>query len=492
MMQALSFSLPPATVSAVPASPPTSGAPSALVGTDTAGVAAGGSLPASGLFAQALASADEHLTPTGAMTDGLALKSATEDATLLALKQNGLGSGDPTSVGLDKAIDANRRLASTLESIDLTIDLTNNMSINGLTHVSTEAVLGDATTVDKGKPEEQPAESVMAGVDVNALMMTAALPLVPAVSPAPTASWRATDRAAVGTEGGVASGADTGADRGVARMLSGLASLTASGPEGPGALTLAQVAADRRSSDQRDGRDAHRSALESGARAARGAVGAPKSETLQSTLQPTRESTLQPNLQAPVQAATSSLSPQAAYPPALVAASLAAPNLDASRGTPTPSFETSLRAAVGSPDFAPALGAQVSMLARDGIGHARLNLHPAEFGPIDVQILLDGRRAQVNMSAEHAATRQALEQALPLLASSLRDAGLTLSGGGVFQQSAQGQAWAQEQAEAQQSAGRSATSGTGAANGSEVGAADMVAVSMQRARAQRGAVDLYA
>jgi flagellar hook-length control protein FliK len=40
----------------------------------------------------------------------------------------------------------------------------------------------------------------------------------------------------------------------------------------------------------------------------------------------------------------------------------------------------------------------------------------------------------VNMSAEHAQTRQALEQALPTLASALRENGLALTGGGVFEQ----------------------------------------------------------
>ena len=38
------------------------------------------------------------------------------------------------------------------------------------------------------------------------------------------------------------------------------------------------------------------------------------------------------------------------------------------------------------------------------------------------------------MAAENGLTRQALEQSMPLLAGSLREAGLTLSGGGVFEQ----------------------------------------------------------
>jgi len=40
----------------------------------------------------------------------------------------------------------------------------------------------------------------------------------------------------------------------------------------------------------------------------------------------------------------------------------------------------------------------------------------------------------VQLSAELSDTRQALEQALPQLAGSLRESGLTLAGGGVFEQ----------------------------------------------------------
>ena len=88
----------------------------------------------------------------------------------------------------------------------------------------------------------------------------------------------------------------------------------------------------------------------------------------------------------------------------------------------------------GTPAFAPALAASVSLLARDGVQEARLQLHPAELGPIAVQIALDGVQARVDFTAEVAATRHAIEAGLPELASALREAGLTLAGGGVFQQ----------------------------------------------------------
>jgi flagellar hook-length control protein FliK len=98
-----------------------------------------------------------------------------------------------------------------------------------------------------------------------------------------------------------------------------------------------------------------------------------------------------------------------------------------------------LSAPVYSPDFAQALGAQVSLLARDGVQQAELHLNPADMGPIHVQIELQGDQARVDFSANAAATRDVIERGLPELASALREQGLTLSGGGVFQNSPQRQ-----------------------------------------------------
>jgi flagellar hook-length control protein FliK len=100
--------------------------------------------------------------------------------------------------------------------------------------------------------------------------------------------------------------------------------------------------------------------------------------------------------------------------------------------------ETALIAPLSSPEFAPAVGAQIARFARDGIEHARLHLNPAEMGPIAVQVAVDGPQVRVDLVADIAATRQALEQSLPALAGALRDAGFTLAGGGVFQQARDG------------------------------------------------------
>jgi flagellar hook-length control protein FliK len=92
-----------------------------------------------------------------------------------------------------------------------------------------------------------------------------------------------------------------------------------------------------------------------------------------------------------------------------------------------------LSAPVQSPEFRELLGSQISLLAKDGVQSAELHLNPAEMGPVSVQITLDGTQARVDFGADSAQTRQHIEASLPELASALRDAGLTLSGGGVSQ-----------------------------------------------------------
>ena len=88
---------------------------------------------------------------------------------------------------------------------------------------------------------------------------------------------------------------------------------------------------------------------------------------------------------------------------------------------------------VRSPEFREHLGAQVSVLAKEGVQAAELHLNPADMGPISVQITLDGTQARVDFGADSATTRQLIESGLPELASAMREAGLTLSGGGVSQ-----------------------------------------------------------
>ena len=92
-----------------------------------------------------------------------------------------------------------------------------------------------------------------------------------------------------------------------------------------------------------------------------------------------------------------------------------------------------IAAPVESPDFAAELGVRLSVLARDGVQRAELRLNPLELGPVAVQIAIDGAQARIDFGADAAVTRAAIEASLPALAAALRDAGLTLAGGGVSQ-----------------------------------------------------------
>lgn len=177
-------------------------------------------------------------------------------------------------------------------------------------------------------------------------------------------------------------------------------------------------------------------------------------------------------------------------------AALAAP---ADAAPPRPAVaESSIPAPLGSAEFAPALGAEVSLLVKDGVQEARLHLNPAEMGPITVQIQIEGDRAKVTMAAEQAPTRHALEQALPTLAGALRENGLTLSGGGVVEPPRDGLAGQAGQPGAFTQSGQPGQPGQPAPTGRRVdGAAtddDAALAALGRAAPvrARGVVDLYA
>ncbi len=152
-----------------------------------------------------------------------------------------------------------------------------------------------------------------------------------------------------------------------------------------------------------------------------------------------------------------------------------------------------LSAGPGHPEFAGQLGAQLTTFVRQGVQHARLELHPVELGPVTVQIAIDGAQARVNLAAEHAATRQALEQAMPALAGSLREAGLTLSGGGVFEQprQPQGDAGAAASGRGDGGGGGNGGNGRGEAQGGAA-APGTTATAAGVALRRRGVVDLVA
>jgi flagellar hook-length control protein FliK len=146
--------------------------------------------------------------------------------------------------------------------------------------------------------------------------------------------------------------------------------------------------------------------------------------------------------------------------------------------------QASLRAAPDQAGFAPAFGAQVTLWVKDGVQEARLQLHPAELGPVTVQIALDGQAAHIDFTAAVAATRESIEQSLPALAAALRESGFTLAGGGVFGRSGQGTS-DQGRERAPEGRGARGTAAIGAGGNEEI-------APLQPRRAGRSLVDLYA
>jgi flagellar hook-length control protein FliK len=94
----------------------------------------------------------------------------------------------------------------------------------------------------------------------------------------------------------------------------------------------------------------------------------------------------------------------------------------AASAVPQTLISTPVTAPTWPGEFADKLG-QVVMTGSD---HAEFRIHPAEMGPVNVSISVAADQASVVITAAHAATREALEQALPQLRDLLASQGITL------------------------------------------------------------------
>ena len=164
------------------------------------------------------------------------------------------------------------------------------------------------------------------------------------------------------------------------------------------------------------------------------------------------------------------------------------PSTGSSEAADRPPAVLSLSPPLHSPEFAPEMAARLSVLTSEGVQRAELHLNPAEMGPVQIQIVVDGQQAQISFMSDQSETRAVLERSLPELASALRDNGLTLSGGGVFQQQREREGASSQQGEGSRS-GRSREGG--GAETLEAGSPLGSGTPRPAARA-RGVVDLYA
>jgi len=84
------------------------------------------------------------------------------------------------------------------------------------------------------------------------------------------------------------------------------------------------------------------------------------------------------------------------------------------------------------------IGERVLLMASNRLQSAEIRLSPAELGPLRVQIAIDDGAANVTFLAQHAVTREALEQAMPRLRELLAENGLTLNQTNIGEHNEQG------------------------------------------------------
>jgi flagellar hook-length control protein FliK len=106
------------------------------------------------------------------------------------------------------------------------------------------------------------------------------------------------------------------------------------------------------------------------------------------------------------------------------------PTLSPTTHTP-PVHEAALTSRPGEPAFAADLAAEVRVMVEGGLQEAELSLHPAELGPIQVQLRINGGSADISLAAANGFTRDGLAQALPELREMLASQGLQLGQAGV-------------------------------------------------------------
>lgn len=89
--------------------------------------------------------------------------------------------------------------------------------------------------------------------------------------------------------------------------------------------------------------------------------------------------------------------------------------------------ERQIATPVDHPGFGEAVGVTISQMARNGVHEARLQLNPAELGPVSVHIAMNGQEARIDLGAAHAQTRAMLDASLPALTEAFRADGLVLA-----------------------------------------------------------------
>lgn len=149
-------------------------------------------------------------------------------------------------------------------------------------------------------------------------------------------------------------------------------------------------------------------------------------------------------------------------------------------------LEASLLARPGEPRFASELATQLQVMVDGEIEHARLQLHPAELGPIQITMTVQAQTADIQFHAAHAGTRQGLQDGLEELRRLLGEMGLQLGQANV----GAGQQQQQQHDPASHPPGTPRSAST--APGGGAGAGSEVLRPGRSVRETLGLLDLYA
>ena len=122
--------------------------------------------------------------------------------------------------------------------------------------------------------------------------------------------------------------------------------------------------------------------------------------------------------------------------PASTASGLAPASARGADTTTSPSVMQlpDIRQAPQGSEFPQEILARVRMIQSQNGKEARLNLHPAELGRLQIAITSEGEATRVAFVVENAQAKEALEQAMPRLREFLQQAGLQLTDSSVAQQ----------------------------------------------------------
>lgn len=108
------------------------------------------------------------------------------------------------------------------------------------------------------------------------------------------------------------------------------------------------------------------------------------------------------------------------------------PSHDAPAATPGATRD-GIKEPLGTPRWQQELGQRLVTLAGQGVREVRLQLHPEHLGPLEVRITLHDSQVGLWFGAQHAETRDALEQSLPRLREMFTQGGLTMTDASVAQ-----------------------------------------------------------